>query len=480
VSRMRVGILRRQAFVVCCVLALLLGAFGWQPASASTGTIHTIAGNGMSSSNCYASVVGRGRGDGGPAILAGLCGPQGTTPLPGGGYLIADSSVDQVGRIREVSPSGTITTVAGGGRSTKTGRATSVRLAFPENTALLPGGGFLIADAGGDHQAGRVWRVSGAGRITTVAGDGNENHCDKGYGDGGPATSAGLCAPTGVAVLPHGGFLIADSADGRIRKVDAAGTITTVAGNSTYPDSGDGGPATAAGVYDPTSVAGLPHGAFLIADRAGDSIREVSKTGVITTVAGNGTQGHSGDGGRATHARLYGPSTVAVVPGGGFLIADQLNNKIREVSAKGIIRTVAGTGSSGPGGDGGPATSAKFSAPWGISVLPHHEGYLVSDSGDGQIRWVQGTHRPTRPNTKITSAKISSKKHKAAFRFRGSDRTGFPLSFQCKLDRGHWGACKSPRTYRHLKRGRHVFEVRAKDQSGATDATPAKKHWRVR
>jgi glucose/arabinose dehydrogenase len=159
----------------------------------------------------------------------------------------------------------------------------------------------------------------------------------------------------GVAAMPDGGYLIADAGNDRVRRVFADGTINTVAGSGNVGDSGDGGPATAADFRDPLGVAALPDGGFLVADGLAGRVRRVSPDGTITTVAGNGTRGLSGDGGAATAAELFDPRGLAVMPDGGFLIADG-DYVVRRVFPDGKITTVAGTGTPGFSGDGGPAT----------------------------------------------------------------------------------------------------------------------------
>src|SRR5262252_8393097 len=155
--------------------------------------------------------------------------------------------------------------------------------------------------------------VAATNTISTVAGSDDFGGFS---GDGGPATAAALNNPTGVAVTPDGGYLIADASNARVRQVSPTGTITTVAGNGSYGFSGDGGPATAAGLRAPLGVTAMPDGGFLIADAGAADIRRVSPTGTITTVAGTGTPGFSGDGGPASAAQLYAPSGVAAMPDG--------------------------------------------------------------------------------------------------------------------------------------------------------------------
>ena len=279
-------------------------------------------------------------------------------PWPGladGSALVADFGNH---RIRRISPSGQITTVAGTGTagfSGDGGPATSAQLSWPIDVEPTADGGFLIADLGNK----RVRRVSPAGVITTVAGTGQGGS----QGDGGPATSARLGSPTGVAVTADGGFLVADANADRVRRVSPGGTITRVAGNGTAGGAGDGGPAVAAQLNVPVGVAALPDGGFLVAEYEGHRVRRVSAAGVITRVAGTGTAGFSGDGGAATAARLNKPIGVSTTSDGGFLIGDSLNGRVRKVSADGTIATVAGTGGHGYAGDGGPAVLAQLRSP---------------------------------------------------------------------------------------------------------------------
>ena len=204
--------------------------------------------------------------------------------------------------------------------------------------------------------------MSPAGTITTVAGGGTA-----GLGDGGPATDAELFNPIAVAVTADGGFLIADSDNNLVRRVSPAGTITTVAGASPGGFSGDGGPATAAQLNLPQSVATTADGGFLIADSNNNRVRRVSPAGTITTVAGTGTVGFSGDGGPAIAAQLFAPGGVVATADGGFLIADSLNNRVRRVSVAGTITTVAGDGTEGSSGDSGLATAAQLQEPQGVA-----------------------------------------------------------------------------------------------------------------
>ena len=187
--------------------------------------------------------------------------------------------------------------------------------------------------------------VCGQGVISTVAGNGNATAA----GDGGPATSASF-HPDGLTLDSAGNIYIADQNNNRIRKVDLSGNITTVAGNGNTQFNGDGGPATTATVYIAANHNGLAvdaAGNLYIADDGHHRIRKVNAGGIISTIAGTGTQGFSGDGGAATSAQLYRPSGVAVDRAGNVYIADMVNRRIRKVDTSGIITTLAGTGEFG-------------------------------------------------------------------------------------------------------------------------------------
>ena len=286
-----------------------------------------------------------------------------------------------------LAAAGDISTVAGTGTAGfggDGGPATSAQLNIPRAVAVDSSGNLFIADWGN----GRIRKVDTSGTISTVAGNGTAGFS----GDGGPATSAKLNIPRGVAVDSSGNLFIADWSNGRIRKVDTSGTISTVAGDGTFGFGGDGGPATSAQLSFPTGVAVDSSGNLFIADTANHRIRKVDTSGTISTVAGNGTAGFSGDGGPATSAKLNFPFGVAVDSSGNLFIADHFNHRVRKVDTSGNIDTVAGTGATGPfaGGfsdDGGPATSAALNLPDGVAV-DSSGNLFIADSINNRIRKV--------------------------------------------------------------------------------------------
>jgi hypothetical protein len=317
-------------------------------------------------------------GDGGIATNAELRNPLGVAADALGNFYIADAGNE---RIRKVNASGTITTVAGngyqdssynGGFSGDNGPAINAELNYPRGVAVDVIGNIYIADANNN----RIRMVSPSGIITTVAGNGYAGFS----GDNGLAISAELNNPQGVAVDASGNIYIADTANNRIRKVNPSGTITTAAGNGTQGFSGDDGDATIAELAYPRGVGADASGNIYIPDTLNSRIRKVSTNGIITTVAGVATNGYSGDNGLATSAQLNGPMGATVDATGNIYIADMSNRRIRMVSPNGIITTVAGNGLSGYSGDYGPATSATLFSPWGVAVDASGNLYIADEN----------------------------------------------------------------------------------------------------
>jgi trimeric autotransporter adhesin len=352
----------------------------------STGNIQTIAGNGT-------IFFG---GDGGPATSAQLSGASAVSLDAAGDIFIVDGGNN---RIREVvAATGNIQTAAGNGTQGlfgDGGLATNAGLSLLESAGVSVDGhgNVFIADV----QNNRIREVVAAtGNIQTIAGKGT-NGTSGFSGDGGLATNAELDAPFGVFVDGHGNVFIADSGNGRIREVFAAtGIIQTVVGGGTGCDNqtdsiGDGCPPTAAQLAGPTGVFVDGAGDLFIADTGNNRIREVvTATGNIQTIAGNGTSGFSGDGGPATNAAIAQPTGVFVDLGGNIFIVDNTNNRVREiVAATGDIETVVGNGTGGFAGDGGPALNAELNNPSGLAG-DQSGNLFIADELNNRIRKVVG------------------------------------------------------------------------------------------
>ena len=277
---------------------------------------------------------------------------------------------------------GIMSTFAGTGTSGHSGdggAATSAKLSSPTAIAAASDGSIYISEYIGCY----VRKVTAGGTISTVAGNGTCAFS----GDGGAATSASLSYAEGIAFDPAGNLYIVDNGNDRIRKVDANGKISTVAGTGTAGSSGDGGLATAATFTNPNNIAFDGNGNAYIADGQANKIRILYPSGYIATFAGTGTSGSTGDGGLATLAKLNASHGVAVDSSGNVYIADSSNNKIRLVNSQGVISTVAGTGTASYGGDGGAATSATLNNPYALTLDAAGNMYVV-DNQNNAVRMV--------------------------------------------------------------------------------------------
>ncbi len=370
------------------------------------GTINTFAGNGKPAFS----------GDGGLATLAGIGNPRSvlvkngvlyisrggqerfrqvnlstkiisTYAGSGGGYdgdgnsllltlfngsfnMLVDSAGNPIfddalnGRVRKAT-GGIVKTIAGGFIGDG-GAATAAALVLPEALALDASGNFYIADYVGN----RVRKIS-AGKISTIAGTGVSGFS----GDGGLGKSAKLNGPQGVVVDSVGNVFIADTLNGRVRKVNTAGTISTFAANVNFID------------LLQMAIDGANN--LYVADDGMCVVWKITPAAVVSIVAGVGTCGYNGDGIKATAAQLNGPSAVAVDASGNLLLVDYFNNRVREVNTAGIISTVAGNGTCNYTGDGGPATAATL-CPWGIAVDKKSGTIYVSDLTFDRIRKIRG------------------------------------------------------------------------------------------
>ncbi|WLQ39879.1 RICIN domain-containing protein [Streptomyces laculatispora] len=265
-------------------------------------------------------------------------------------------------RVRKISTDGKISTVAGAGPGYRGdgGPAVSALLNCPREVAVDAAGSVYVTDAA-NH---RVRVITRDGKIDTVAGTGTAGFS----GDGGPAAKAQLNYPLGVAVDSSGALYISDHSNNRVRKVSTDGKISTVAGTGVAGFKGDDGPAALAQLNRPYALALDDADVLYITDGNNHRVRKVVADGTISTVAGKGTAGFSGDGGPATSAQLNLPLGVVVDSAGILYISDYNNHRVRKVAPDGKITTFAGKGSAGFGGDGGPAAAAQLNNPFGLAV----------------------------------------------------------------------------------------------------------------
>ena len=413
----------RAVKLILCV-ALLAAAAGAQ--TSTDWRISTFAGGGS--------------GDGGPAVQAALDDPVSVAVDSAGNVYVADVGNH---RVRRIDTAAAISTFAGTGKdgfSGDSGPATEAQLSYPISVAVDAAGNVYVAgfgyrvrridtagvistfagtgeegfsgdggpateaqfypghdqflsvatDAAGnvyvtDPENQRVRRIDTAGMISTFAGTGEEGFS----GDGGPATEAQLSYPVGVAVDSAGNVYVADVVNLRVRRIDTAGVISTFAGTGEEGFSGDSGPATEAQLSYPISVAVDAAGNVYVAGYESSRVRRIDTAGVISTFAGTGEEGFSGDGGPATEAQFYtgndGFLSVTTDATGNVYVADAGNLRVRRIDTSGVISTIAGTGEAGFSGDGGPATEARLSGPEGVAVDAAGNVY-IADTGNHRIR----------------------------------------------------------------------------------------------
>lgn len=284
--------------------------------------------------------------------------------------------------VRRVATNGEMTIFAGKGLPgyTGDGLATSAKLYSPNDVAIDGAGNVYIADS----QNHRVRKVGANGQITTVAGTGMAGYS----GDGGAAIAARLNYPVDLAIDSAGNIFIADMGNNRIRKIDAAGIITTVAGSDAGARSGEGAGATSARLDYPMGVAADSSGNIYIADKFNNRVLKVDTKGAMTTIAGNGATAFAGDGGPATSASLFNPTGVEVDSAGNIFIADTFNNRIRKVGTDGVITTIAGDGKGRYFGDGGPASTASLYTPYRMAIDTVGNLY-IADFSNNRIRKVE-------------------------------------------------------------------------------------------
>ena len=346
-----------------CSLVVCLGLLCFSAARGQQYTIQTLAGNGT------AGFVG----DNGAAAAALLSSPNAVALDSKGNLYIADTANQ---RIRMISPGKTITTIAGTGTIGYTGdkaAPTAATFSSPSGLAFDSSDNLYIADS-----ANNVIRKISSGIITTVAGD--QGAYTPFSGDDGPAIGANLWGPTAIAFDSTGNYYIADSKNGRIRKVDkGSGIITTFVGASGGSSGTDGKLIAPNGLWFDAS------GALYIADSGHNRLARFVPPSAFSNFAGTGAAFFSGDGGQANRAQLNKPTSVTMDAAGNFYVADTNNSRIRKITPDGFITTIAGSKFTGYSGDGGDATSAALNFPRGVAVSPNGTVY-IADTGNHAIR----------------------------------------------------------------------------------------------
>lgn len=336
---------------------------------AADGTLHTVAGGAQG----YA-------GDGGLAVNAKLYLPHWVVQTPGGTLLIGDFDNS---RVRAVSAAGIISTFAGNGQYEFTPNgapASGAFFDFPWTVASDGAGDLLIADAGNNV----IKEINSSGDISTIAGTGRLAF---GHQEGEIATNMDLGGARDAAADSSGNIYVLDTENHRILKIGTNGIINTIAGTGFAGFSGDGGPAIDAQFSYPTGLAVDAYGNLFVADTSNNRIRKIAPSGIVSTVAGTGVPGLSGDGGPAITAQLDTPRGVAVDSAGNLYVADTFNHAIRLITPDGRISRFAGTGAGGFSGDGGPALSATFANPARVSLGPNGVVY-IADGANNRVRIV--------------------------------------------------------------------------------------------
>lgn len=399
----------KVAAILCFIF--ILGIAGYTNAQIIT----TIAGTGVAGYS----------GDGGPAITAKIKSPSGITIGPHGDIYFCDD-VNAV--VRRVNTAGIITTFAGNsipGFSGDGGMATNAQLYVPLDIASDQYGNIFIVN----FQAHVVRRVDTFGIIITVAGIG----MSLGFsGDGGPATDAQLAYPSAVAVDKKGNIYIADIGfhNNRIRKVDTSGIITTICGTGTMGFSGDGGPATLAEINSPRGITVDKIGNVYFTDVVNNRIRKIDTAGIITTVAGNGIYGYNGENIPATDASMRSPHGLTIDSTGNIYFADNDNNIVRKIGVNGLINTVIGNGIQGYSGDGGNPISAELYWPASVA-LDQHNNICVADAGNDRIRMVR--YNVAVNDTEGTESKLIISPNPSSGIFTVNVHTDIPLEYKLSV-----------------------------------------------
>jgi uncharacterized protein (TIGR03437 family) len=332
--------------------------------AAADGTISTIAGAGFH--NYF--------GDGGPALMAALNQPQSLVYDSTGALYIADTGNHA---IRKVTRDGTIQTLAGNGTMATSGPCNSGALGTPAGVAPDNSGNLYFTDS----SLNAICKLTPSGALQIVAGNGKASF----GGDGGNPANATLNKPTAIVLDATGVIYFTDSGNNRVRKITPT-QISTIAGTGDTHFSGDGG-ALATTLNSPAGLAIDSAGNLYVSDTGNQRVRKIAM-GLITTLIGDGTPGSGGDGGVAVAAEVNQPAGLAVDSSGNLYLTDSLNNRLRRISANGIVTTIAGTGTPGYGGDHGFAPTAQLTHPSGVAFDPAGN-IVIADTGNNQVRVVQ-------------------------------------------------------------------------------------------
>ncbi|MFI6107547.1 RICIN domain-containing protein [Streptomyces sp. NPDC051310] len=440
-------------------------------------TAHVAATGGEHSVPRISTVAGTGvegcEGDNEPAVSARLNLPYGMAVDSSGTIYISEYKGH---RVRKITTDGKISTVAGTGASDfggDGGSATDAHLNGPRDVVVDSVGNLYIAD-GNNH---RVRKVTADGKISTVAGTGTPDF----GGDGGSATDAHLNTPRGVAVDSAGILYIADSDNHRVRKVTADGKISTVAGTGTPDFGGDGGFATDAHLNGPRGVAVDNVGNLYIADHANHRVRKVTAEGKISTVAGTGTEGSDGDGGPAISAQLYSPAGLVVDSTGTLYISEYNGHRVRKVTADGGISTVAGTGTADFGGDGDAAALAQLRNPLGLAVNCVDALY-IADHFNHRVRKIAAAPMAGLPasGAVVSWANVRSRLRMAAARESTKDGAEIHQALTAPRDHQRWRLVVSGQdngdvlyTIENVRSGKVLEVVGAQETAGAVVAQRA-------